>query len=442
MRRFLFALLACAAGLVSASRAAVAVMDFNSIPGSPPISVNSPYVEDGIQFEAMYANNTLISFTVMNGARNVRTGFGAGTINYRISLPDGRPFAMNSIRMAPVPGVPGNTTFTGRKADNSTVTQTFSHGTDNAGTVRTFPATFQGLVALEWSTASASSTHAIIDDFTVALPAEIKVSPSHTVTESSGSTTVGVTLSEPLATPLSLTWLRTGGSAAATVDFSFPGPPGTVGSTVSIPAGQTSWSLITTLINDTAVEPLEDIVITFSTTNTNAVFAGGATTTTVRIASEDGVTGFPGWMSAHGLTANDALPNADPNGDGVSNLESWLCKINPAGPSPQTWLDRRATFFIDAAARPSLRFTVPTPLPSDVRIIFEETTALSSWSEQARRTGWAVGSLWTGPGSARVSDVNNTTHRTITCGGSLTTRQRSRAWFRMRYEYVSGGGSS
>jgi hypothetical protein len=94
-------------------------------------------------------------------------------------------------------------------------------------------------------------------------------------------------------------------------------------------------------------------------------------------------------------------PDANPNSGGVSNIESWLCKINPAGPSPQAWLDRRGAFVFDAAKRPALRFTVPAPFTSDVQMIFEETTAPSAWTEQARRTGWAVGSLWTGPGSAR-----------------------------------------
>ena len=90
-----------------------------------------------------------------------------------------------------------------------------------------------------------------------------------------------------------------------------------------------------------------------------------------------------------------------------------------------------------------LRPTVPTPLPSDVRMIFEENAALSTaWTEQARRTGFDLGSLWTGTGSSRVAEVNNgSTSRTITCGASLTTRQRARAFFRMKYALVSGGAN-
>jgi hypothetical protein len=260
------------------------------------------------------------------------------------------------------------------------------------------------------------------------------------VTESSGSVTVGVMLSEALTAPLSMQWNAANGTALATTDYASGGQ---VGSTFVIPAGQRSWSTAIDLVNDTTVESLETFTVSFSTTSTSAVFPGNLNTTTIRIASEDGVTGFPGWMSAHGLTAAAANPDADPNGDGVSNIESWLCKINPAGPSPQAWLERRTTFLFDGSSRPALRFTVPSPLPSDVGIAFEETTSLSTpWSAQASRSGFGTGSLWSGAGSSRVVESSTASARTITCSGSQTRTQRPKAFLRMKFSYITGGGST
>ena len=146
-------------------------------------------------------------------------------------------------------------------------------------------------------------------------------------------------------------------------------------------------------------------------------------------------------MTAHGLTGNNALVGADPNQDGVSNLESWLCRINPAGPSPAAWLARRATFLLTNANRPALRFTVPNPAPSDVRIIMQETGNLSAWSEQVRRSGFGLGSLWTGTGVNRVTETSTLVERTITLPGSVTTLNAATQFLRLQYELVAAGGN-
>jgi len=424
---------------LTAARAGQAVMDFDHLPApSANNNIASPQTEDGLR---LTNSNGFYIFgpgsTRNTGHKALANQFTSTTTT--LNTVSGAKFTLLSMRLSPyAAGSDSTVTFTGNKAGGGTVTVSLTTGAALAGAVRTFPASFNDLVSVTWNM-SAGNTYHQFDDITVILPPEIKVHPPQTVTESSGGVTVGVTLSEPLATPLAMQWNASSGTATATVDYALSG---VVGSTFTIPAGQRSWSTVLDLVNDTAVEPLEDFTVAFSTASTAVIFAGAVTSTTVFIASEDGVTGFPGWMSAHGLNGNAALPNADPNGDGVSNIESWLYKINPAGPSPQAWLDRRAVFLFDAAARPALRFTVPTPLPNDVRIIFEETAALSTWSEQARRTGFALGSLWTGTGSSRVSEVNNPAHRILTCAGSQTTRQRSKAWLRMKFEYVAGGGGT
>ncbi len=436
--RNLRTLIPCLTLLTGAVRAGQVVMDFNhlSAPGALN-TITSPQNEDGLRITNANA------FYIFGPGNTRNTGHKAMVNQFTghittLTAQSGSKFTLLSMRLSPYDAGPESTvTFTGNKAGGGTVTAVLTTGTAIAGVVRTFPANFNDLTSVTWSM-TAGNTYHQFDDITAILPPQIRVTSPKTVTENSGSATVGVTLSEPLATPLAMSYLAVNGTALATTDFLANGQ---IGSQFNIPAGQTSWSLDVDIINDTTVEALEQFTFGFSTTATNVAFADGISSTTIKIASEDGVTGFPGWMSAHGLTANDALPDADPNGDGIRNLETWLCRINPAGPSPAAWLERRATFLLDAAARPALRFTVPAPLPSDVRIIFEETAVLSSWSEQARRTGFGLGSLWTGTGSARVTESNGAGGRTITCAGSQTTRNRPKAWLRLKLDYVTGGGS-
>jgi hypothetical protein len=169
--------------------------------------------------------------------------------------------------------------------------------------------------------------------------------------------------------------------------------------------------------------------------------SAGVINAVVTIASDDGVATFPNWMAAHGLSSTAAAADADPNGDGISNIECWLLRLNPAGPNPPAWLARRAVMN-GGSADPGLRLVVPTPLPSDVRIIFSQSTDLGTWVEQTRRTGFGIGSLWTGSGAARVIESSGSSGRTITLRASVPTGSRPKVFLRNVYEYVSGGGVS
>ncbi len=438
------ALISCLALLTGAARAGQVVMDFDHLTTYYPAEVHPILAEDGLRLNYTATNgSTPFTWYIFGPGSDRNTGHKAlhptwsGTTT-SLTAAGGGPFTLVSIRLSPIfNGSTGTVTFTGTKSNNTTVTQTFTTGTVVAGVVRTFPAGFQNVVSVSWQSLGNGNDFHQFDDITAILPPQIRVTPPQTVTENSGSVTVGLSLSEPLATPLNMSYLATNGTALATTDFLANGQ---TGSTFVIPAGQTSWSLNVDVIDDTTVEALEQFTFGFSTTATNVAFADGVSSTTIKIASEDGVTGFPGWMSAHGLTANDALPNADPNGDGISNIETWLCRINPAGPSPAVWRERRATFIFDAANRPALRLFVPNPLPTDVRITFEETTVLSSWTMQAQRTGWGVTTLWTGAGSARVVETVVRGEKSIVCSGSQNRTARPKAWLRMKYDYVTGGG--
>jgi hypothetical protein len=42
---------------------------------------------------------------------------------------------------------------------------------------------------------------------------------------------------------------------------------------------------------------------------------------------------YPAWAAGHGLTGDDALPTADPDGDGVANREEMLLGFDPVNAS-------------------------------------------------------------------------------------------------------------
>lgn len=430
-----------ALALLTSARAGQVVMDFDHYAAPSALNtITSPVVEDGLRLTN--PNNFYIfgpGSTRNTGHKALNQQF-TGTVN-TLTAVNGAPFTLVSMRLSPFSANSNsNVTFTGNVAGGGTVTVNFTTGTALAGVVRTFPSNFTNLASVTWTIDSSGANYHQFDDITVILKSDVIIPPAITVTESSGSATVGLSLSEAIpSSPLNINYTIGGGTALSGTDYT-----GATSGTLTIPAGQLRTSLTIPITNDTTVESLENFTITFSAGSGASGIAGfpPSATTTISIASEDGVTGFPGWMSAHGLTAAAANPDADPNGDGVSNIESWLCKINPAGPSPQAWLDRRAAFVFDASNRPALRFTVPAPFPSDVQMIFEETTAPSAWTEQARRTGWGVGSLWTGPGSTRAAESTSVTSKTVTCSGSQTRTQRPKAYLRMKYNYISGGGAS
>lgn len=47
---------------------------------------------------------------------------------------------------------------------------------------------------------------------------------------------------------------------------------------------------------------------------------------------------YPAWAASHGLTGDDALPTADPDGDGVANREEMLLGFDPVDPSSRLTL--------------------------------------------------------------------------------------------------------
>ena len=439
-------LLATGLALTGSLRGQTVVVDFDASPVGTGNSMNFlplPKTDSGLRLSGSAAQ----SFVGLPGPQHCgwvgtrsfypQPGSGGAARTFEMDSVNGDRFTVKSLVLRPYCGASGGTVAFTAVSGSATFTQNATVPTATAGTLVTFGANFEGIDAFRW-TASGQNLHQITDLTVEFIPDAVAAGPM-TVNEAAGSVQVPLRLTSARSVATTFSYQLTDGTAAIGSDYqNAAGASGAAG-TLVIPAGQTAASLTIPIVNDTATESPETFSVGFgSPPGSPVTFA--SSTTTVTIASDDGVNNFAGWMTAHALTGNAALPDADPNGDGVSNIESWLCRINPAGPSPAAWLERRPAYFVTAANVPGLRFTVPAPLPADVRMIFEESTLLGSWSEQTRRSGFATGSLWTGSGSSRVVEANSLSARTITLPGSAARSARARAFFRMKYELVSSGG--
>lgn len=430
--------------------ASAEVVNFNfqnfTVPTGEFASVSLPYNEEGLRLAAAVSGVGCSTFGPTSprypGAKAmVPAAFATGEdVVYQLFSPSGRLFAVRSLTLhPPVAGVARNVTFT-RFLNGNGMSQTHTTGTALSGNTVTFNTNFDRMGNFQFRHIRVNNVYqsfqisSIVVEFdgVLSLPSQIVAN------EAAGTVSVPISLDYPRTTDTPLTWLINPITASQGTDYTLPGGNNT--GTFIIPAGQSSATLQIPITNDTTVEGVETFRVTMTSNTDSAAFAGNATSAfcDVAIASDDGVTTFPNWMTAHGLTSTAATPAADPNGDGISNIESWLFRLNPAGPNPADWLARRATF-AGGTTDPKLTMFIPAPLPNDVLIAFSESTTLGSWAEQTRRTGFGTGSLWTGSGSLRVIESTNFTGRTISLRASVPSGSRPRLFLRNTYEYVSGG---
>ena len=447
-RRTLFQRSVLAISSLSVARAEIVEFNLDQVPmpASGAVAVASPQNEQGLRME-----NNAGGFFVLGPASQSFTGVKAFVpaalstnqpVNMQLYSTTGRPFALRSVTLHPyVAGTAVNVAFTSWFNGNGW-SQSHSTGTALAGRTVTFNSNFNRMGNLQWQMQAVGGVYQRyqISSIVVEFDGTLTTAPL-TVAEAAGTAQVPIILDSPRTTDTTVTWEVTAETATQPADFTFPG--GSSAGTVTIPAGQTVAFVNVPIVNDTASESPETFRVSFTAPSAGVVFpaSAGIINSIVTIASDDGVTTFPSWMVAHGLSSTAATADADPNGDGISNIECWLFRLNPAGPNPPAWLARRAVMN-GGSADPGLRLVVPTPLPSDVRIIFSQSTDLGAWTEQTRRTGFGLGSLWTGSGSARVIESNNLTGRTITLRASVPTGLRPKLFLRNTYEYVSGGGAS
>ncbi len=421
--------------------AGTVVMDFDHLAGSNVGTTHAaPILEDGLRL-SVTGGNTAQAFKLFIGG-NFDTGHKALTPKWTnttsvLTAASGSTFDLVSLRLSPLAAnLAANVTFVGTKPGGATVSQTFPTGTALAGTVRTFGTDFQGVLSVSWLMDGSGAQYHQFDDITARLPPLVTVPADVTLPEAAGTVPLTVRLGEAVSEPLTLTCTLTAQTASVPADAAFVG--GGSSTTVTFtPGGPLERTVNLSIVNDTATESPETLRLDFATT-ASVTFENQRTSTVVTLASDDGIANFAGWMSAHALTGNNALPDADPNGDGVSNVESWLLRLNPAGPSPAAWLERRPALSV-ATGTPVVRVGIPVPAPSDVRVTLEETTNHAAWSVLCERAGFGVGSLWSGPGASRVTDTTASGVRTLGFPAGQSVSARRGASFRMKYQLVSGG---
>lgn len=441
-------LAALALGSSPALRGEVVEFDLDQIPLPSAGSTGHtlPHNEQGLRMEgnvgaffvvgpisgAFTGTKAFVSATLSSGQ----------TVTMQLYSPAGRFFAVRSATIHPyINGQAVNVGFTGFFNGNGSF-QSHSTGAALAGTTVTFNSNFNRVSNLSWQMTSTGGVYQRFQISRIVIEFEgTLTTSSFTVAEAAGTAAVPVELDSPRTTDTTVNWEVTALTASQPSDFTFPG--GSATGTLTIPAGQTTGFVNMPIVNDSSNESPETFRVRLTAPSAGVLFPGGNgfLDSTVTIASDDGVTTFPNWMAAHGLTSTAADPDADPNGDGITNIECWLFRLNPAGPNPPAWLTRRAVMS-GGSTDPGLTFLVPSPLPSDVRIVFSQSTDLGSWSEQTRRTGFALGSAWTGSGSARVVETNSASGRTITVRASVPVGRRPKLFLRNVYEHVSGGGAS
>ena len=68
-------------------------------------------------------------------------------------------------------------------------------------------------------------------------------------------------------------------------------------------------------------------------------------------------------------------------------------------------------------------------------MMIEESDDLSTWTEVARRTGYGVGSLWTGTSGTNVTE-SGTPEKTVIVPGSQYFTERNTTHLRLQLAYV------
>jgi len=142
---------------------------------------------------------------------------------------------------------------------------------------------------------------------------------------------------------------------------------------------------------------------------------------------------FADWASNAGLTGNDALQNSDPNGDGINNLLSYALGIHPTSGlsgSPGAALPDLAIVSQEGAMTGQISFNLPSPIPSDVTYIIEETCTLTPDGWTAIATS-SPGGSWTGPSTPATTD-NNNGFQTLSVSSALPVSTNPSCYLRVR----------
>ncbi|MGJ8696294.1 MAG: VWA domain-containing protein [Verrucomicrobiaceae bacterium] len=136
---------------------------------------------------------------------------------------------------------------------------------------------------------------------------------------------------------------------------------------------------------------------------------------------------FSAWTENSGLSGNNALPNSDPNNDGIDNLLSYALGIDPVNGlngSPGASLPSASA----AAPAAQISFNIPSPIPAGLTYVVEENCDLSkaTWTTIALSNS---NGTWTG---ATNSSDNGNGYQTITADSSLPIISVPNCFLRIR----------
>lgn len=309
--------------------------------------------------------------------------------------------------------------FTGEKSGGGTVTTTFTTGTNLAGIVRTFPANFNDVTAVTWVVNNNQTNFGYhqFDNLVADLPPVFIPPASVTVSEGTLHPLV-LSFDEPLPANTTLNY-SVAGTATIGTDFTGLAASGSV----VIPAGNSTAQINLNIATDKGNEGPETIDMTWSTSSSSVLLPNDNTTITI---GDINGSGFPDYVAGHGLVGPDAAPDADPNNDGISNIEAYTFRLNPAGPVQAGLRERLPKFTTVAGGRsvfPAITWQVPSPWPSDVRFVVSQSESMETWTELARRSGYGFGSLWTGSATSALTDTGDPV-RTITVPGSAIMQSK------------------
>ena len=418
------------------SQAGEVNMDFDTVVvGSGETTIANPWLEEGMKLECFQPTSNAHSDMVVRPSRDtghISVSAKWSRARLRFTREDGGIFTMKSVYLSPLGnGLNSSVRFTGEKSGGGTVTTTFTTGTAIAGIVRTFPVNFDDVVAVTWEVNNNQTNFGYhqFDELVAEVPPTF--TPPASVTVSEGTThPLLLSFDEPLPANTTLNY-NVSGTATIGTDFTGLGSSGSV----VIPAGNSSALVNLNINTDKANESPETIEITWSTSSTSVLLPNNNTTITI---GDINGSGFPDYVAGHGLVGNDANADADPNGDGISNIEAYTFRLNPAGPVQTNHRERLPKFTTIQPGRsvfPAITWQLPSPWPSDVRFVISQSTDMVNWDELARRSGYGLGSLWTGSATSALTDTGSPT-RTITVPGSATMQSKDGIILHLQLTYV------
>jgi hypothetical protein len=133
--------------------------------------------------------------------------------------------------------------------------------------------------------------------------------------------------------------------------------------------------------------------------NYGATSAFGATTVVLSDFQRSAPAGFAAWAASFGLTGHQALPAADPDSDGITNLVEYAFALTPVLPGGFQYLP---TLDRDTEGRAVITFSLPEQLPADVVCDVEGSADLLAWQILSSSSS----GTWSGGGSTPPNGRN------------------------------------